>query len=231
MRKIVILSPTTGGYAYERQVLETFENVEIVISTATTEDEILEVAHDAEVILYAIPPITERILNSLEKCKLIVRYGIGYDNVDLKAAAARGIYVCNAPHYGTIDVAEHTLSLLFATAKRTVKMHERVVNGGWGTGGTPPFLRLAGKTIGFVGFGNIGKAVCKRTNALDMKALVYDPFVSDDVLQEYGAEKVTLAHLLATSDFVSLHLPLNESTKHMFGKEMFAKMSKHWTDI
>ncbi len=224
MRKIVILSKTTGGYTYERQILGAFEEVEIVISSAMTEDDIIEVAHDAEVILYAIPPITERILNSLEKCKLIVRYGIGYDNVDLKAAAERGIYVCNAPHYGTIDVAEHALSLLFAVAKRTVKMHERAISGGWGTGGTPPFLRLAGKTIGFVGFGNIGKAVCKRTNALDMKPLIYDPYISDNILKEYGAEKATLDELLANSDFVSLHLPLNKSTNHMFGKEMFAKM-------
>lgn len=90
----------------------------------------------------------------------------------------------------------------------------------------PPFLRLAGKTVGFVGLGNIGKAVCQRTNALGMKAIVYDPYISDEALKEYDAEKADLDTLLESADFVSLHLPLNDSTRHMFGKKLFTKMKK-----
>ncbi|MBO5305383.1 MAG: C-terminal binding protein, partial [Clostridia bacterium] len=213
MRKIVVLSKQSNGYEYERRILAPFDDVEFTVSSAIEEDDVIDAVRDAEVILFTATKINERVIRSLEKCKLIIRYGIGYDNIDLEAAAKRGIYVCNAPNYGVIDVAEHALSLILATAKRTVKMHERVKAGGWGTGGTPPFLRLAGKTIGFVGFGNIGRALCKRTNALEMKALVYDPYVSDELLKEYHAEGVSLDTLLASADFISLHLPLNDSTR------------------
>ena len=226
MRKIVVLSRSTSGYNYEIDALSAFPDVEFVISQAVEEDDVIADIRDAEVVLFTATKMNARVIGALEKCKLIIRYGIGYDNVDLKAAADKGIYVCNAPNYGIVDVAEHALSLIFATAKRTVKMHDRVKSGGWGTGGTPPFLRLAGKTIGFVGLGNIGKAVCKRTNALDMKPLVYDPYVSDETLEEYRAQRASLHELLAASDFVSLHLPLNDSTRHMFGKELFAKMKR-----
>ncbi len=226
MRKIVILSKSPlDKYSCEVQALKQFDDVELVTSPAKEEDDVIEAVRDAEVILFSSTRFSERVIRSLEKCKLIQRYGIGYDTVDLEAAAKQGIYVCNAPNYGVTDVAEHALSLIFATAKMTVKMHERVKSGAWGPS-TPPFLRLAGKTIGFVGFGNIGRAVCKRTNALDMKALVYDPYVSDDMLAEYGAERTSLDDLLAEADFVSLHLPLNEKTRHFFDKSAFAKMKR-----
>ena len=226
MRKIVVLSKQSNGYEYERRVLAPFDDVEFTVSSAIEEDDVIDAVRDAEVILFTATKINERVIRSLEKCKLIIRYGIGYDNVDLEAATKKGIFVCNAPNYGVTDVAEHALSLILATAKRTVKMHERVKSGGWGAGGTPPFLRLAGKTIGLVGFGNIGRALCNRTNALEMKALVYDPYVSDELLKEYHAEGVSLDTLLASADFISLHLPLNDSTRHMFGKELFTKMKR-----
>jgi len=225
MRKIVVLNTTNDCYDYEINTLKQFDDVEFIISPAVDEDDVIDAVRDAEVILFTATKINERVINSLEKCKLIIRYGIGYDNVDTVAAAKRGIFVCNAPNYGIVDVAEHALSLIFATAKFTVKMHDRVKAGKWSPG-MPPFLRLAGKTVGFVGLGNIGKAVCQRTNALGMKAIVYDPYISDEALKEYNAEKADLDTLLERADFVSLHLPLNDSTRHMFGKELFAKMKK-----
>lgn len=226
MRKVVVLSKYKSGYEYEINQLAQFGDVEFITDPAVEEDDVIEAIRDAEVVLFTATKMNERVINSLEKCKLIIRYGIGYDNVDLEAAAKRGIYVCNAPNYGVVDVAEHALSLIFATAKMTVKMNDRVKSGAWGSGGMGPFLRLAGKKIGFVGFGNIGRAVCKRTNGLDMKALVYDPFVSDELVEKYSAERKPLEELLAEADFVTLHLPLNDSTRHMFGKELISKMKK-----
>ena len=225
MRKVVVLTQKNSGYEYEIEALKQFDDVEFVCSPAVEEDELTEAVRDAEVILFTATKINESFVSKLEKCKLIIRYGIGYDNVDLVATAKRGIYVCNAPNYGVTDVAEHAVSLMFATAKMTVRMHQRVEAGLWGPG-MPPFLRLAGKTVGFVGFGNIGRAVCRMIKGLGMKALVYDPFVSDDLLAEHGAEKRTLDGVLADSDFVTLHLPLNEQTRHSFGKEQFEKMKR-----
>ncbi len=225
MRKIVVFNKESSSYSYETEVFKQFDDVEFIVSPAETEDEVIEAIRDAEVVLFTATKMNERVISSLEKCKLIIRYGIGYDNVDLEAAAKRGIFVCNAPNYGVLDVAEHALSLIFATAKMTVKMHDRVKEGLWGPG-MPPFLRLAVKTIGFVGFGNIGKALCKMTNGLCMNALVYDPYVSEDTVAEFNAKKVDLEELLSNADFVSLHLPLNETTRHLFGKNLFTKMKK-----
>lgn len=224
MRKVVVLSRATSGYQYEIDALKQFDDVEFIISPAVEEDDVIEAIKDAEVVLFTATKMNERVINSLEKCRLIIRYGIGYDNVDLTAAARKGIYVCNAPKYGVIDVAEHALSLIFATAKMTVKMNERVASGAWGSGGMGPFLRLAGKTVGFVGFGNIAQALCKRIKGLDMNAIAYDPYVKDEVFEKLGAERGELDDVLAKADFVSIHLPLNDSTVHMIGKEVFEKM-------
>jgi D-3-phosphoglycerate dehydrogenase len=225
MRKIVVLCGDLNSYHYEIDALKQFADVELIFSSAVSEEDVIADIKDAEVVLFTSTKLNERIINSLEKCKLIIRYGIGYDNVDIEAAANRGIYVCNAPNYGIQDVAEHALSLIFATAKMTVKMTDRVKEGLWGPG-MPPFLRLSGKTIGFVGFGNIGKALCKMTNGISMTPIVYDPFVSKETVSEYDAEKVELEELLEKSDYVSLHLPLNEKTRHLFGKNFFTKMKR-----
>lgn len=226
MRKVVVLTKYTSGYEYEIGQLSQFDDVEFIKSPAVEEDDVIEAVRDAEVILFTATKLNERIINSLEKCKLIIRYGIGYDNVDLEAAAKRGIYVCNAPKYGVVDVAEHALSLIFATAKMTVKMNDRVKSGAWGSGGMGPFLRLAGKTVGFIGFGNIGQALCKRVRGLDMNAIAYDPYVNDEVFESLGAARAELDEVLASADFVSIHLPLNDSTRHMIGMEFFKKMKK-----
>lgn len=225
MRKVVVFNTDSSSYGYEIEALKQFSDVEFIVSPAVDEDDVIADIRDAEVVLFTATKMNARVINSLEKCKLIIRYGIGYDNVDTVAAAERGIFVCNAPNYGITDVAEHALSLIFATAKMTVPMHDRVKAGLWGPG-MPPFKRLAGKTIGFVGFGNIGRALCKMTNGLSMKTLVYDPFVSDETVKEYGATRMNLEELLAASDFVSLHLPLNDNTRHMFDKELLSKMKK-----
>ena len=223
MRKVVVLCGDLNSYQYEIDALKQIPDAELVFSSAVAEDDVIADIRDAEVVLFTATKINERVINSLEKCKLIIRYGIGYDNVDLEAAAKRGIYVCNAPNYGIQDVAEHALALIFATAKKIVPMHERARAGLWGPG-MPPFIRLAGKTIGFVGFGNIGKALCKMTNGLSMRPLVYDPFVTEEAIADYGAEKVDIETLLANSDFVSIHMPLNDGTRHFFDKCLLEKM-------
>lgn len=224
MRKVVVLGGQSEGYAYEIAALSCFSDVEFIVFPSTKKEDALTVVQDAEVILFTATKIDAELIDKMEKCKLIVRYGIGYDNVDCAYAAEKGIYVCNAPNYGVLDVAEHALSLLYATAKKTVKTHERAVDGVWGPGKLGRFVRLAQKKIGFIGFGNIGRAVCKRTNAMEMQPLVYDPYASEETLDAFGARSVGLDELLAESDIITLHLPLNASTKHMINADAFKKM-------
>lgn len=226
MRKIVSLSGMTKGESYERQVFAGFADVEFVEASAQTEEEVIELLKDAEVALFTSTKFTENVLAQLKKLKLIVRYGIGYDTVDLEAARKRGVYVCNSPRYGVTDVAEHAVALMFAVSKRLVAMNDRVRANNWGGAGLGQGARLAGKTIGFLGFGNIGRAVCKRANACEMKPVVYDPYIRPEVLEEYGAEGVTMEELLTRADVITCHLPLNDMTFHTLGKDQFARMKK-----
>ena len=223
MRKIVSLANNTVEPSYENEVFSKIPDCSYVCTSAGTDEEVIKAAHDAEVILFTSTSLNENVISHLDKCKLMVRYGIGYDTVDLEAAKKRGIYVCNSPKYGVIDVAEHAISLIFATAKHLVEMTGNIKCGIWGTAGTQN-IRLFGKIIGFIGFGNIGQAVCARTNAFGMKALVYDPYISDDVIKEHGATRLSLEEVLESSDVISCHIPLNDSTRHMLGAKEFKKM-------
>ena len=224
MKKIVCLSTNPASLSYEVAAFAERKDAEFVISGARTKEDVKAAVCDAEVVLFSDITIDREVIDSLENCKLIIRYGIGYDNVDAKYAAEKGIFVCNAPNYGVTDVAEHALSLLLSCAKRLTYMNDCVRDGLWDTSKMGASRRIAGKNVGFIGFGKIAKCVCERTNAFGLKALVYDPYVSDAVAAEYKAEKVSLDDLLARADYVTLHLPLNEQTRHMMGAEQFAQM-------
>lgn len=224
MRKITVFNKMKDPLTHEREVFSVFGDVEIFMSPAVTEEELIRDAKDAEVILFTSAKLTRKVLESLDKCKLIVRYGIGYDTVDTEAARELGIYVCNSPNYGVVDVAEHAFSLMMACAKRLVRMNDRVRANNWGFENMGESCRLTGKTIGFVGFGKIARAVCHFTKAFGTKTLVYDPYVSEAALLEFGAEATTLEGVLSASDFVTLHLPLSDATRHTIGKEQLALM-------
>lgn len=223
MKKIVALMDARE-LSYEMQEFAKRDDVEFYNSIEKEQSKVIEIVKDADVILFTDVSINSEVIDCLEKCKLIIRYGIGYDNVDTKKAAEKGIIVCNAPNYGVVDVAEHAMSLIMACSKRLVYMNDCVRDKFWNIGAMGASSRLAGKTIGFVGFGKIARCVCERTNAFQAKAMVYDPYVSESCLKEYKAESVSLNTLLKEADYVTLHVPLSAKTRHMLGKEEFAKM-------
>lgn len=224
MTKIIAIDKTGVFYAYETEFFAKIPDVEFTVTNAESEAELIAALSDANIILFTAAKLTANVIKTLDHCRLIIRYGIGYDNVDTIAAKEKGIFVCNAPNYGVVDVAEHALMLMMATAKRVVRMHDMVRENRWNLDGIGAGSRLAGKTVGFVGFGKIAKALCERTNALGMKPLVYDPYVSAEALSTFGATAATLDELLGSADIVTLHLPLMESTKHMFNTALFEKM-------
>lgn len=218
MRKITVFNKMGDPLTHEREVFSAIPDVEIFMSDAVSEEELIRDAKDAEVILFTSAKLTRAVLENLDKCKLIVRYGIGYDTVDTEAARELGIYVCNSPNYGVIDVAEHAFALMMATCKRLVRMNDRVRANNWGFENMGQSCRLTGKTIGFLGFGKIARAVCRFTSAFGTRTLVYDPYVTEDALREFSAEAVPLDTLLRESDFMTLHLPLSDATRHTIGE-------------
>jgi D-3-phosphoglycerate dehydrogenase len=224
--KIVALAVSDKDFYIEKEVFGARDDVEFIISGARSKADVIENIKDAEVILFTDIKIDKEVIDKAKECKLIIRYGIGYDNVDVSYAKEKGIFVCNAPNYGVLDVAEHALSLILSTAKRLTYMNDCVRECMWDTTRMGKSIRLSGKTIGFLGFGKIARALCKMTNALGMKAIVYDPYVDGEALAFFGAEAVSLDALLESADYVTLHLPLNEKTKHTITKNELSKMKK-----
>ena len=220
-KKVVVVNNVHGELTIEKEGIEAAGG-ELVLEYPQNEDEVIAATKDADVIAFIATPITARIINALEKCKLIIRYGVGYDNVDWKAAAERGIYVCNAQTYGTHDVGEHAAALLMAVSKLIPQNDALIRKDGWGCAGRG--VRLYGKTVGFIGLGRIARVTCSVTNGLGMKAITYDPYVSQEILDEYKATSVDLETLLKESDFISVHAPLTEESRHMLSTEQFKMM-------
>jgi D-3-phosphoglycerate dehydrogenase len=167
--------------------------------------------------------VTADVIAAGTNLKVIGRAGVGVDNVDVDAATRRGIVVANAPSSNVLSAAEHTVGLLLALARNIPQAHAALVDGRWERskwGG----VELADKTLGVLGFGRIGRLVARRALALQMKVLAYDPFVSAERFRELGVESGTLDEVLASSDFVTLHLPLTDETRGSIGAEAFASM-------
>lgn len=187
-------------------------------------EEFLDEAADCDALLNTYAgPITAEVMARMPKCRIIARYGIGVDTIDLEAATREGIIVTNNPTYCVEEVAEHTLALLLACARK-VAFYDRLVRGGrWEVPPGKPMFRLSGRTLGLVGFGNIARQVAVRAAAFGMRIVFADPFVKDEP-RDIPARKVELEALLRESDFVSVHPPLTRETRGMIGDEALSKM-------
>src|SRR5262245_7210063 len=168
-------------------------------------------------------PITADVMARMPRCRIIARYGIGVDTIDLEAATQAGIIVTNNPTYCIEEVAEHTLALILACARKVAFYDRQVRAGTWAVPPGKPLFRLEGSTLGLVGFGNIARQVAVRAAAFGMKILYADPFVKDGQFSEPGS-KVELNELLRSSDFVSAHPPLTAQTRKMFNDDTLSRM-------
>jgi D-3-phosphoglycerate dehydrogenase len=189
-------------------------------------DEFIEQAADCDALLNTYAgPITADVMGRMPKCRIIARYGIGVDTIDLDAATAAGIIVTNNPTYCIEEVAEHTMSLLLTCARKVVFYDRLVRSGRWEVPPGKPLFRLAGSTLGLVGFGNIARQVAVRAAAFGMNVLYSDPFVKDGQFDVPG-KGADLDTVLAQSDFVSIHPPLTTHTRKMIGDEALSKMKR-----
>lgn len=188
--------------------------------------EIAALVRDADAVIAQFAPITAEVIAAMGKAKVIVRYGVGYDNVDGAAAREAGIPVCNIPDYCIDEVADHTLAFLLALTRQVVPNTLAVREGRWGMA-TPvaSMAALRDLTVGIVGFGRIGREVVRRLRAFNARVLVLDPVASSADIAASGAESAaSLDDLLARSDVVSPHCPSNPATKKMFNAAAFARM-------
>ncbi len=201
--------------------------IRVVRFNCTTEDEVIDAAANADVVLVDLAPITERVIAGLGKCKAIVRYGIGLNNIDIDAATRAGMFVVNLPTYCVDEVATHAVALLLACNRMIVRFDADVKRHVWDFQLHMPIIGLPDSTVGIVAFGNIAKSFARKMRAFGPRLVVYDPFVSPDSIRQEGAIPVSFDELLATSDFISLHAPLTQSTKWMIGERELKMMKKN----
>ncbi|MGH7416221.1 MAG: NAD(P)-dependent oxidoreductase, partial [Candidatus Rokuibacteriota bacterium] len=179
-----------------------------------TEGALLELIGDVDAVIAGTEPITARVLAAAPRLRIVARRGVGFDSVDLAAATARGVVVTVTTGVLTDAVADHALTLLLAVARQITRFDRLVKAGGWER---TPSLEVSGRTLGIVGFGAIGRAVARRGVGFGMRLLAYDPVPYPAAAKALGAELCDLDTLLATSDFVTLHVPLGPNTRGLIG--------------
>lgn len=187
-----------------------------------TREEFISYAKDVDGIIIGVDLADKEMISQCTKLKAIAKYGVGVDNIDLDAAQEKGIKVSRTIGSNSISVAEHAMGLLFALAKNTYQATKEVKEGKWNKAYG---FELHNKTIGIIGFGNIGKNLARMANGMHMRVMAYDVFPIDETTaKEYNVEVVPFTKLICESDVISVHLPLSEDTKDLIDKEMFQLM-------
>ena len=188
-------------------------------------DAIAAAAAGADAIFVYSGRFDAALIGRLQGCRVLARCGVGYDNIDVAAARARGIVVTYVPAYGEQDVAEHAIALMLACARRLAASDRAVQSGGWPSFvGLGPMRRLAGRTLGLVGYGRIAREVAARARGLRMEVIAHDPHVDPMAGAPLNVRLMPLAEMLAASDFVSVHVPLGPATRHLIGDAALSAM-------
>lgn len=223
--KVVVSDLGYATYDPEREQLAAAGDVELVLAECETEADVAEACKDADGVITRLAPVGADAIGAMENCQVIARYGVGVDNVDIDAATAKGIPVCNVRGYCNEDVSDHALALLLSCVRRTVSRDRQVRAGEWDIGSAEPVYRIAGKTLGLVGYGAIPRVLRRKVSGFGLKEiLIFDPYVSDEDAAEAGVRKVALGELCREADLISIHAPLTDETRGMIGAEQFAAM-------
>ncbi len=195
-----------------------------LLSTMHDEDEIIAQVQNADGIITSETRMTRRVLESLAQCKVVLRTGVGYDVIDVEAATEQGIAVVNIPDMWTREVANQAMSLLLALNRRVVNLHSDIRSNVWTP--RPPYAvgSLHSETIGILGLGRIGSAMAQRANGFELNVVAHDPYISDDVFEERGVTRVSFEEMLSQSDYVSLHTPLTDETRHIINENALRLM-------
>jgi D-3-phosphoglycerate dehydrogenase len=197
---------------------------ELHLAKEPTPESILGVARDADALLATYAKITADMIPEMKKCRIISRFGIGVDNVDIPAASKAGIVVTRVPDYCIDEVSDHTMALLLALVRKIPSSNARTHAGRWEMPAVVPIHRLRGSTLGLVGFGRIPQLVAPKAQAFGIKVVAYDPYIERDAFTRARVEKVEFDELLKVSDYISIHSPLVPETRHLFNADVFRRM-------
>ena len=220
--KVVITDCDHGSIDEEKKEFGRI-GAELILAQIKEEEDLIRVCKDADGLLNQYALLTRKVLEKLSKCKVIGRYGVGVDSVDVKAATDLGIVVANVPDYCVEEVADQALSMILALIRKTVFFDQKVKSNEWDFRQGRPIHRIKGKTLGLIGCGRIGLEVAKRISAFGVRVITFDPYLQKE---PEGIELMDFDIVLKESDFISIHCPLNEASRHLIGEKEFQKMEK-----
>jgi len=222
--KVLIADSRYPAHDEERAVLEAI-GAEVQVERSDDEATIAEAVAGADGLIVNLAPITAKVIEAMDKCKCVSRYGVGYDNVDTDALKAKGIPLANVPDYCGEDVSDHAFALLMDCVRKISRKDRLVRQGQWNLTGIQDVFRIAGKTFGFVGYGMIARVLHRKLAGFNLaRFLVADPFVGADDAAKAGVELVELDELCRQCDYISIHAPLLPATKGLIGAKQFELM-------
>jgi len=223
--KVVVSDHDYPDLSIEKSVLEPIGAEVIGAQCKSGGKPLLKYVKDADAILQQYAEIRADVIEELERCKVIARYGIGVDILDLEACRRKGIIVTNVPYYCVNEVADHAIAMALTLARR-IPMYVDAVRKGmwhWSASGRP-LHRLAGQIFGLVGFGKIARNIARKVKVFGFRVMAHDPYVDEFFMKEEGVEKVDFETVLKESDILCLQVPLNDETRHMIGENELKKM-------
>ncbi|MDO9540955.1 MAG: C-terminal binding protein [Kiritimatiellia bacterium] len=225
-KKVVILDDRHQHYQEETDVLKSLDIKPDIVKNVNP-DEIGKICADAGGIIVNLAPINAEVISALQKCKIISRYGVGYDNVAVAEATAKKIWVANVPDYCAEDVSDQAFALFLSCVRKVALRDRQLRTGIWKTQADGPQWRIKGKTFVFFGFGQIARIFHRKLAGFQLgRVLVYDPFLDEASIRSAGAEKVDWETAIREGDFFSIHMPLNDKTRGLFNEAVFKKMKK-----
>lgn len=211
------------GYAVESRILGE-HGIEFRLENCRSSEEVVRRCADADVLLSVYTKVDGAMMDALPRCRGLIRYGVGYDVLDVDAATERGILVCNLPDYCQPEVATHTMALLLGVSRQLLHFTMEVRAGNWSTNSGRRMRRPSGQVLGLAGFGGIARLVAAYAKPFGYEVIAHDPLLPEAVFSEHGVRRVSFEELLARSDALSCHVPLNGKTFHLFNKNTFAQM-------
>jgi D-3-phosphoglycerate dehydrogenase len=195
-----------------------------------SEEQLVEKVHDADIIVVNMAQINERVINALDNCQLIIRHGVGYDNVDVAALTRKGIILINIPDYCVEEVAEQTVMLIFNCARKFIRQQESmarsVEKGQWDFDLVYPIYQVSDKTLGIIGCGRIGSTIFRMMKGFNMRYLICDPYLTEARKRELGITTVSMNEVLSESDIITIHTPLNDETRHLISEAQLKLMKQ-----
>lgn len=207
----------------EREALSKW-GADVVAAQCTTPQEVISASRNVDAIISQYAPITAEVIASLARCRALARYGIGVDTIDVAAATKRAIAVINVPSYCEDEVSDHALGLLMAWARRIPHYTEEIRNGVWNWKTGRPIHRLREQVLGLLGFGKIARVLARKATALGLKVIAHDPYLPDAVFEEEGVSSTSWEDVFARSDYLSIHVPLTDETRHIVDARSLSRM-------